>query len=417
LGGGGRQRPAQVTVAGVVVDARAAACFYARHHVRHHGAQASPRYNTVGRRVVEVATGPVGQRGDTVGANVLVGAVVFRRTGHTQAVLAQAASHNLGFFVQQADPRGGMLGFRRIQVHRDRIALDRVDVDVVAQHMGQVTATHASANYQGVHRQCMGVGFSAFTGTQLDTVRWAAINTQDFCILQEFHAALGAGIGQAACVFMNIPCGVRRRKETAVVGALQSRFDLVDFFVGDRAAFQAPFVQQLADFFAGLKAAGCVVDVQNAALFQVEINVFVLGPLVQILAGANGQLDGVHGVALVTGNRAHKLRHPAVFMPAWFGVEQQWGVFAHHPLQTLENSAAAVPDLGIASGQLPAVGEGGFHRGVAQTVDNGNLIAFQAEGVGGGDSGNTGANDGNMRHNRLLTGELPPSSGNTPSVL
>jgi len=248
-------------------------------------------------------------------------------------------------------------------------------------------------------------------------VRWAAINTQDFRILQEFHAAFGAGIGQTACVFVNITRGVRRRKETAVIGALQGRFNLVDFLVGNGSALQTAFLQQLADFLARLKAAGGVVNVQNTALFQVEINVFVLGPLVQILAGGNGQLDGVYGVALVTGNRAYKLRHPAVFVPAWLGVEQQRGVFAHHPLQALEYGAAAVPDLGIARGQLPAVGKRGFHGGVAQAVDNGNLIAFQAEGVGGGDSGNTGANDGNMRHNRLLTGELPPSSGNTPSVL
>ncbi|ARP53519.1 hypothetical protein ALFP_1632 [Alcaligenes faecalis] len=366
---------------------------------------------------MEVATGPVGQRSNTVGANILVGAVVFRRTGHTQAIFAQAAGHNLGFFVQQADPRGGMLGFGRIQVHRDRIAFDGVDIDVVTQHMGQMTAAYAGAHHQGIDRQRMGVGFSAFTGAQLDTVWRAAINTQNFRILQELHAALGASIGQAASVFVNIARGVRRRKETAVVSALQGRFDLVDFFVGNGTAFQTAFLQQLADFLARFKAAGGVVDVQNAALFQVEINVFVLGPLVQILAGGNGQLDGVHGVALVTGNRAYKLRHPAVFVPAWLGIEQQWGVFAHHPFQTLENGAATVPDFGIASGQLSAVGEGGFHRGVAQAVDNGNLIAFQAEGVGGGDSGNTGANDGNMRHNRLLTGELPPSSGNTPSVL
>jgi len=232
-----------VTVAGVVVHARTAARFYARHHVRHHGAQTCPRYDTVGSRVVEVAACPVGQRGDAIGAYVFVGPVVFRGAGHTQAVFAQAAGHNLGLFVQQTDPGGCMLGFGRIQVHRDGVALDGINIDVVAQHTGQVAAAYASAHDQGVHGQRMGVGICTFAGTELDTVRWAAINTQDFGILQKLHAALGARIGQAAGVFVNIAGGVRGREETAVIGALQSRFDLMDFFVGNGTAFQTAFLQ------------------------------------------------------------------------------------------------------------------------------------------------------------------------------
>jgi len=139
---------------------------------------------------------------------------------------------------------------------------------------------------------------------------------------------------------------------------------------------------------------------QNAALLQVEINIFVLGPLIQVFASGNGQLDGLDRVALVTGNCPHKLAHPAVFVPAWLGVEEQWSVLAHHPFQAFENGAAAVPDLGIAGGKLPAIGKRSFHRGVAKAVNNGDLIALQTKGVGGGDSGNTGTNDGNMRHNR-----------------
>ncbi|GHC52755.1 hypothetical protein GCM10010096_26140 [Alcaligenes pakistanensis] len=109
--------------------------------------------------------------------------------------------------------------------------------------MGQVAAAYTGAHDQRIDGQRMGLRFGAFTRTQLDTMWRAAINTQYFRILQELYAALGAGISQTTRVFMNIARGVRRRKETAVVCALQSGFNLVDFIVGNGAPLQATLVQ------------------------------------------------------------------------------------------------------------------------------------------------------------------------------
>jgi type I restriction enzyme S subunit len=70
--GDGRQRPAQVAVAGVVEHVGQAAGAHAGQHVGHHGAQTGPGLHAAGADAGEALVHPVHQRADAVGADVVV---------------------------------------------------------------------------------------------------------------------------------------------------------------------------------------------------------------------------------------------------------------------------------------------------------------------------------------------------------
>jgi len=63
--------------------------------------------------------------------------------------------------------------------------------------------------------------------------------------------------------------------------------------------------------------------------------------------------------------------------------------------------AGGVPHLGIAGGELSAVGEGGLHRGIAVLVEHRDLKAAFEQGIGGRYAGDAGADDGDMSHDEL----------------
>ena len=128
--------------------------------------------------------------------------------------------------------------------------------------------------------------------------------------------------------------------EAGVAGRLQRRLDVASLLGRDRVAFQAAFAQQLVAASRGLEAGGVVVDVQDAAPLQVEVDVFGLGHVVQVLARLDRQPGGGDGVAAVVGDLAHELQQPGILVPAEARIEQQRRVAAAQPAQTLSTVAA-----------------------------------------------------------------------------
>ena len=80
-----------------------------------------------------------------------------------------------------------------------------------------------------------------------------------------------------------------------------------------------------------------LVDVQDAAGFEVEVDPFIARPLKQGLTRRNRQARGFDGVLFVVRNSRHELGHPAQLVPARFRIDQQRGVAAEHPLQPLDD--------------------------------------------------------------------------------
>ena len=60
-----------------------------------------------------------------------------------------------------------------------------------------------------------------------------------------------------------------------------------------------------------------------------------------------------------------------------------------------------VPHFSVRSRELSAIGVGRFHPGIAVLLDQGDLETLLGQGVGGGDAGDTGADDGDVMHAAL----------------
>src|SRR5919206_101370 len=72
------------------------------------------------------------------------------RPGDAEAVGTQAAGDDLRGVVQDAHRRGGLAALRRVEVDRDRVALDRVDVQPVAEHGREPAARRPGADHDRV---------------------------------------------------------------------------------------------------------------------------------------------------------------------------------------------------------------------------------------------------------------------------
>jgi hypothetical protein len=105
--------------------------------------------------------------------------------------------------------------------------------------------------------------------------------------------------------------------------------------------------QQLGDPSGMVKPGLVAVDVQDAALLKIEINVLFGGPGKQVFARRNRQTCRGYGVALVVGNVANELGKPRQLVPAGFGVDQEGCVGTPDPLQAFEHRAKVVPHFGV----------------------------------------------------------------------
>jgi hypothetical protein len=167
---------------------------------------------------------------------------------------------------------------------------------------------------------------------------------------------------------------------------------------GHGAALQPAFGQQLGNLARMFKACSVAVDMQDAFLLQIEVNAFAGRPVKQVLACRNRQPGGLHGVFLVMGDGSEKLAEPGNLVPAGLGVEQQRSIALEHPLEALDDGGPMGPDLGVRGRELAAIGERGFHGGIALLLEQGDGKSAACEGVGGGHARDATADDGDCLH-------------------
>ena len=215
-------------------------------------------------------------------------------------------------------------------------------------------------------------------------------------VVDEADAAPDAGLRQPTGELVDVAGGVRRREEPAVEVAGQGRLDRADFFRRHGAAVEPAFRQHVVDLRCVVEALAVAVEVQDAARFQVEVDAFALRHVEQVLARLDGEPRGRDGVGAVLGDVADELGHPGILVPVGRRVHQERRVALEHPGDALDDRGPVVPNLGIAGGKLPAIGEGSFHRGVALPVEHGDGVAFFGQRVGGGDARDAGADNCDM---------------------
>mmetsp|Transcript_39046 Transcript_39046/g.123000 ORF Transcript_39046/g.123000 Transcript_39046/m.123000 type:complete len:228 (+) Transcript_39046:490-1173(+) len=139
-------------VASVVENAWLRARPDARHHRRHHRPEPGPRGDAHGRQVGKVVLAPADQRVDAVLPDVIVVPVKLSRAGDAEAVGPEPRRDDLCLVVQQRDPRRRALARLVLHVDSDRVALDGVDVDAVAQLGREVARADARADDHSVER-------------------------------------------------------------------------------------------------------------------------------------------------------------------------------------------------------------------------------------------------------------------------
>ena len=375
---------------GVVEHIGLLAGAHTRHHVGHHGPQACPGHDLAGAYTREALIDPVHQGLDAVGADVAVVTVELGCACHTEAVCAQAAGHQLGLVVEQADRgRAGLAGGVE-QVDSDGVALDRVDVDAVAQLRGQAAAAHAGTHYHGVEHMLLDFAITLGAHACFLTV---ALQAQDLAAIEEVHAQALAGRSQALGVLVDVTGRIALGVVAAEVVAGQRGLD--GFHLGRRhgSARQAACGQELGDLARMLEALAVAVDMQDTLLLEVKVYAFGLGPGKQVRTRGNGQARCLNGVALVLGDAGDELCKPGQLVPARLGVEQQRRVLAQHPFEALDQGGRVCPGLGVRGRELSAVGKGGLHGGVTVPLEQGDLEAATGQGVGAGHAGDAATND------------------------
>src|SRR4051794_32474860 len=104
-----------------------------------------------------------------------------------------------------------------------------------------------------------------------------------------------------------------------------------------------------------IEASPVTVDMQDAGLFQVEVDALFLGPGKQMLTRGDGQACSLGGVVAILRDGADKLSKPGKLVPTGLGIDQQWRIALEHPLHALDDGRPVVPDLGVRRRKLPAI--------------------------------------------------------------
>jgi hypothetical protein len=335
---------------------------------------------------------PVDERRDAVRANVAIEAVDLGRARHAKAIDTEPARDDFRVVVEEADPGGRVLALFVVETDGDRIALHRIDVDVIAQHAGERAALHARAHDDLLEN--IGASFSIVAGVDGEARVATLPDRLDLGVVAEFDAVACAGLGETASELVDVAGRIRRREEAAMKLALQCGLDAADFVRADRMAVEPAFAKQLVDLRGGVVVLAVLVDVQDAAPFQIELDALALGNRKEMFARGEREAHGLDGVRAVVRDLAQEFAHPRILVPRGRRIHEERGVAREHPAQAFQHGGRAVPDFGVADGELAAVRERCFHRRIAMTFVDGNLEAAAGEGVSGRDAGNPGADDG-----------------------
>ena len=118
-----------------------------------------------------------------------------------------------------------------------------------------------------------------------------------------------------------------------------------------------------------VEATFAAIKVQDALLLEVKVNALFLRPRKQMLASGHRHACGRYGVALVVRHGGNELGKPRQLVPGRCRVDQLRRIAFEHPLQRFERGGPVGPHLGVRGRKLTAVGERGFHRRVAMTLE------------------------------------------------
>jgi len=135
------------------------------------------------------------------------------------------------------------------------------------------------------------------------------------------------------------------------------------------------------------------IEVQNALRALVVFKTQIAAQRLQSVAAVGAQAHDVPNVVARARRRAfaQKLQAPQPLAHVCAQAKEQRRIFAAQPLEQLERRAGVGPGLGVADGDLPAVGEAGFGAGRGLPVDDGDVVALLAQEISRGDAEQAGA--------------------------
>src|SRR5688572_2265561 len=129
-------------------------------------------------------------------------------------------------------------------------------------------------------------------------------------------------------------------------------------------------------------------ELQDAALEVVVADAELRAQGAQAFAAVAGEAGQRAAVALETAREAfeQKAQAPLPLRPVGARAEQQRRILAPQPAQKFRQHGRLGPGLGVAGGDLPAVGERGLQAGGLAPLDDGDLVAGLGEVPGAGDA-------------------------------
>src|SRR5690606_8852641 len=151
-------------------------------------------------------------------------------------------------------------------------ALDRIDVDAVAEHARDAPAVAAGADNHAVRGDVVAPAGAVRRLRIGDADGFSMRDAVDRRVEDEARTLPLAGLGEARDEGMDVAGGIRLRIETAIEIAAQRRLDRADFGRRDRTAVEPALLQQAVHHRRVVEARLVPADMQYAAADMVEID-------------------------------------------------------------------------------------------------------------------------------------------------
>ena len=146
-----------MTMAGVIKYPCFISSADARHHIRHHRAQACPGNHMFSIDRGKIPSTPINERLNTIIPNIFIDAVKFSRPRDAKTIRPKPTGHYLGFIIQQTYPRSSPPAFLIVQRHRDGITFDRINIYPITKLRCDSAAPHPGTNHYAVKTLCIGI--------------------------------------------------------------------------------------------------------------------------------------------------------------------------------------------------------------------------------------------------------------------
>ena len=322
--------------------------------------------------------------------------------GHPEPPLAEPRGDDLGLVVEERHARRPIARGRVLQVDGDRVALDGVDVDAVAEPGGDRARAHARADHHAVVARAPDLDAPVERAQPLDLAAHL-----------EGHAPPLQPPRDARREAVDVARGVAGRPEPAHGPGGEPRLEPHDV-PGLELVAHEPRLGVEPRHLPGVREVGLgLVEVQDPGLGAVVVHPSAGRHLLEDGPRRQRQPHRLDRVGAVAADVAHELGHPRDLVPARHGVDEQRRVVPQHPFEALQDRGPGRPDLGVRGRELAAVGVARLHRRIAVAVDDGDVEPRLVEVIGGRHAGDPGAENGDARHGgtpRALRPVMPPPS-------